>query len=460
LQKRQRGVSRRGETAVLTVLLVVVTGSAPAGEAASAEHRHMQLVGHHDLQHRGAYQPVIQQQGGRWIAYIGHHAGSAINPLTGKVETNGTSIVDVTDPARPRYLHHLPGSAGAQMVQTCRGAELPVNDDRTYLLRSNGNESQQLWDVTEPMQPRLVSTPLSGGHATHKNWWDCKSGIAYLVYDGRQRGWRTGRLLWVMDLGDPARPELVRRFGLPGHEPDSPSAVAPPGAHEATLSPDGDRLFIAYGTGSHGVMQIVDVATLLGCRPGCPASPTARELLAPQIGRLHMPRFWGGHTAWPIMAIEVPEQSGFVGATPRDFVVLVSESFADRCLEDGHDMVFLVDVTDPAVPFPVANYQVAETSGDFCKRGGRFGAHSTNWSYHPRFYRRMIFISYFNAGVRAVDIRDPFHPVEAGYYIPAGAAIQTNNVELDGRGLIYLVDRDGAGLHIVTLTGPALKVLE
>ena len=73
-----------------------------------------------------------------------------------------------------------------------------------------------------------------------------------------------------------------------------------------------------------------------------------------------------------------------------------------------------------------------------------------------------IFISYFNAGVRAVDIRDPFRPVEAGYYIPAsaGGPIQTNNVELDDRGLIYAVDRGGAGMHILTLTGPALKALE
>ena len=71
-------------------------------------------------------------------------------------------------------------------------------------------------------------------------------------------------------------------------------------------------------------------------------------------------------------------------------------------------------------------------------------------------------MSYFNAGVRAVDIRDPFRPVEAGYYIPAATgsgAIQTNNVELDERGLIYLVDRGGAGLHIVTLSGEALDII-
>jgi hypothetical protein len=31
--------------------------------------------------------------------------------------------------------------------------------------------------------------------------------------------------------------------------------------------------------------------------------------------------------------------------------------------------------------------------------------------------------------------------------------IQTNNVEVDERGFIYLTDRAGTGLHIVELTG-------
>jgi hypothetical protein len=34
-------------------------------------------------------------------------------------------------------------------------------------------------------------------------------------------------------------------------------------------------------------------------------------------------------------------------------------------------------------------------------------------------------------------------------------AIQTNNVELDDRGLIYIVDRAGTGMHILQLTGQA-----
>ncbi len=433
-----------------------------AATGAAAQSRNMSLAGHHDLQGRSAYQSVIQAQGGRWIAYVGHHAGAAVNPVTGRSEPSGTSILDVTEPGAPRYLAHIPGDGGAQMAQTCSGRDLPVKNDRVYLLRANGNVSHEVWDVTAPEAPRLVSTPLAGGGHTHKNWWDCASGIAYMVYDGTQAGWRTQRLLWVVDLADPARPKVIRSYGLPGQEPGATGPV-PPGAHEATLSPDGSRLFIAYGTGANGSMAIVDVAQLLACRPDCPQRPTRAELLAPLRGRLDMPRFWGGHTAWPVLGIEVKEHAKFIGGSPRDFVVLVSESYASGCREDAHDMVFMVDITDETRPFPVANYQVRESEGDYCARGGRFGAHAPNWSYYAPYYRRLVFIAYFNAGVRALDIRDPFQPREAGHFIPAPAAgrdapIQTNNVEVDGRGYIYLADRAGHGLHIVRLTGEAAAI--
>ena len=36
-----------------------------------------------------------------------------------------------------------------------------------------------------------------------------------------------------------------------------------------------------------------------------------------------------------------------------------------------------------------------------------------------------------------------------------GVAIQTNNVEVDDRGYIYIVDRANTGMHILELTGPA-----
>ena len=75
----------------IAVLIIVlgVTGCAqiaPRGGVGSApEAKDMALVGFSDLQNRSAYQPVIHHQGDRFIAYVGHHGGTALNPLTGRV---------------------------------------------------------------------------------------------------------------------------------------------------------------------------------------------------------------------------------------------------------------------------------------------------------------------------------------------------------------------------------------
>src|ERR1044071_924151 len=76
-------------------------------ERRPAEAKNMELLGVEDRRAGGPSQPVIQQQGSRYIAYIGHHGGKVLNPLTGKEEPNGTSIVDVTDPRKPRYLFQI-----------------------------------------------------------------------------------------------------------------------------------------------------------------------------------------------------------------------------------------------------------------------------------------------------------------------------------------------------------------
>ena len=125
----------------------------------------MALVGTNDLQARSAYQPTIHSQGGRWIAYIGHHGGTKevpkpLNPLTGAEEFNGTSLIDVTDPRRPKYLFHIPGDeglaedGGAQMVRVCDGKGLPKGDpNAVYMLRTFGNKAHEIWNTADPAEP-------------------------------------------------------------------------------------------------------------------------------------------------------------------------------------------------------------------------------------------------------------------------------------------------------------------
>src|SRR2546422_6940825 len=90
--------------------LVPFTPPGHAQHAASASN--MALLGHHDLQGRSAYQPVIHEQNGRWIAYVGHHGGRAGNSLPRGGEGNGAPIVDVTHPPKPPYLPPNPGGPG------------------------------------------------------------------------------------------------------------------------------------------------------------------------------------------------------------------------------------------------------------------------------------------------------------------------------------------------------------
>lgn len=463
---------RMGPMLLASVALACWGGPASAQHGEKADN--MRLVGHHDLQARSAYHGVIKEQDGRWIAYIGHHGGTAFNPLSGEVEENGNSIVNVTNPRRPVLLYHLPADGGSQMVQVCSGDELPHGTPGSYyLLRTNGNSGHQIYDVTDPAHPVFLVDVTSGLAGTHKNWWECETGIAYLVSDLQPDGWTTNRGLKVFDLSDPEHPVFIRNFGMVGSEPGATEPpVRDPGIHEPTRL--GDRVYLAYGTSGEGALQIVDRTALLAGDP----NPTPENLLAPVIAQLNLPDYWGGHTAWAMHDVVLPEYELFEEGSPRDFVVLTSESTSNSCFEAMEHMNWFVDITDEAHPFPVANYQVPESEGLFCDRGGRFGAHSQNWSYTDVFYKKIVVFSYFNAGARAVDVRDPYRPKEVAFYIPATTnntdercaeidgleecfvAIQTNNVEVDERGLVYLFDRANTGLHIVELTGEARQIID
>jgi hypothetical protein len=160
----------------------------------------------------------------------------------------------------------------------------------------------------------------------------------------------------------------------------------------------------------------------------------------------------------------------------RNMVMIVDESLVNECqAAEARQMVWFADATIESRPMIVSNYTPQDT-GNFCERGGRFGAHSSNESMASVFYKKLVFVTFFNAGVRAIDIRNPYRPKEVGYFIPAiteatdkrcikvdgqdrcKVAIQSNNVETDDRGYIYVVDRANTGLHILEVTGEARRI--
>ncbi|MBM3818568.1 MAG: hypothetical protein FJW14_06060 [Acidimicrobiia bacterium] len=478
-------------------LVAAQTRIPPPASARQADARDMALLGYSDLQARSAYQPTIHRQGARYIAYIGHHGGEAMNSLTGQVEKNGTSIVDVTDPRAPRYIAHIPGEqgageqGGAQMTRVCSGADLPRADrSKTYLLRSYGNSGHEIWDVTTPEKPTKIVTLIEGLRNTHKNEWECETGIAYIV--SGPKDWRVRRMTKIYDLSNPAQPVFIRDFGLHGQQPGT-TGTAPTELHgPVSIGAKGNRVYFGYGTARAGIVQIVDREKLLNG----PKEPTEANLLYPQIARVDLPPDAGAHTAYPVLGMTLPEfakqklppnapvpggghnHGDEVPLTTtqshRDFIAVISESLEEECLEP-RQMVRMIDITFEDKPIGASTWTVPEASGNFCERGGRFGAHSMQEHFTPIYYGRVAFVTFFNAGLRALDIRDPYNLKEIGHYIPAitdktdvrcvgqGAqqvcktAIQSNNVEVDDRGNIFVVDRANTGMHILELTGAARR---
>jgi len=452
----------------------------PALAQPTARANSMDLVGYNDLQARSAYQPVIQKQGARWIAYIRHHGGEQPNPLTGKTEPNGTSIVDVTDPRRPVYLAHIPGepkdrtgeAGGASMVRVCSGNDLPHGaKDKFYMLRSYGNSAHEMWDVSNPAKPNRLNVIVAGLQDTHKSWWECDTGIAYLV--SGVLGWRTSRMAQIYDLSDPAKPVFIRNFGLPGQQPGA-KGPAPGGLHgPVSTGPKGNRVYFAYDNSRDGVLEIVDRQKLLTG----PAEPTDENLRAPVISRLDLPADIGANNVFPMLRMALPEFAKQRDGKVKDFLVLIGETVANEC-QENRQMMRIFDISTESKPMNVSTWTVPEDSGNFCTAGGRFGTHSSNENFTPVYYNRVVFVAHFNAGVRALDVRDPYRIKEIGYYIPAvtaktdqrctgqGAdqhcktAIQTNNVEVDDRGYIYAVDRANTGMHILELSGPARQAAD
>jgi hypothetical protein len=137
---------------------------------------------------------------------------------------------------------------------------------------------------------------------------------------------------------------------------------------------------------------------------------------------------------------------------------------SDECVrDDGKDWPKLVRVVDARVetnPVPIATFPPVPFD-TFARRGGRSGAHNLHENLPvPTSWRSdtIVIGTFFNAGVRAYDVSDPFQPQEVAYFVPGApklspaGAIQLNDVYVDDRGIVFTVDRFAGGLYILELT--------
>ena len=245
-----------------------------------------------------------------------------------------------------------------------------------------------------------------------------------------------------------------------------------------------------------------------GTSPGTTTAdaPAESDLIgpaSPTVGYFMMSPDQGGHTSMPIFGLVPPSMQSFKDVndptndaandlfTRRDIVVVASEATADGnggfCPQPPH-YAFTLDVTiensmasppstrvehDPYQgPMILGTMSVDPRSGakyargNYCARGARFGVHSTEENFTNPYYGKLTALAYFNGGLRVWDIREPQAPREVAFYVTEADALtdtdgyMLNNIEIDDRGYFYVVDRNGAGMDILQLTGCAKQAAD
>ncbi len=479
---------RSGFFVLASSLLVLSSVSLPQGQAKPPADRlaesvqNVRLVGYNDLQGRTALVVTTKSDAanGNWV-YVGHHESfrdgkPLVNPITGKMEFNGTSILEVSDPSKPRYVWHIPNDTN----RNSRGVSVVYDykfdgSGRDYLIRNSERITQgetgedlkyQIFDITsrdsDPSKIKLVSEitgtepnscgPGCGGKfilRAHKGWWSQETGYFYAA--SGEPGFRN-IIIQIFDLKDPKQPKLLGRAWIPGLKDGEPGYEGQY-SHHPIVDEDNKRLYVGYRNAG-GQAASFDIS-----------NPSQPKL----VWEIDMnPPFRGPHTVSPIVYTQVPNV-GKAGL-PRTYAYIVDEAggAADMkpCEYPIRAGTYMLDITTESKPMVVSTWQVPV--GTFCEKGGRFGPHQSADTVNGKINRyedKLAWVAYFNAGVRVVDLSDPYNMKEVGYYVPKPnknsypiangqpVAIQMNDVDIDHRGLAYASDRVGTGLFILEYTG-------
>ncbi|HET9133249.1 MAG TPA: choice-of-anchor B family protein [Gemmatimonadales bacterium] len=163
------------------------------------------------------------------ISQIGGHRGTNLNdnwgwtdPKTGREyaivgRTDGTSFVDVTDPARPRYLGDLPKTEGSPSAVW---RDMKVYKDHVFIVAdASGAHGVQVFDLTRLRDVKGVQTFTMDAHYTnvasaHNIVMNEETGFAYAV--GVSGGGEScGGGLHMIDVRNPKSPTFAGCFADP-----------------------------------------------------------------------------------------------------------------------------------------------------------------------------------------------------------------------------------------------------
>jgi hypothetical protein len=397
--------------------------------------RNMRLLAQNDLGGFGNVGEgmVIQlARDGRRVLWLAHESAP-----------KNVTAVDVTDPRKPSVILQtdLPhGDMRSNSLDLAGDLLVVAYQTKTVGAKPAGVE---IFDVADPSHPRPVafldaSGPYSRG--VHHLWFvdgayiHMASGAA----DFQPRNPKDDQCYRILDVRQPSRPVEVGRWWLPGTREGD--AEAPPvrhaafdsgfRAHNTNVYPQRpDRAWVGYLDGGAIILDISD------------------------LGHPRMLSRWDYHPPFP----------GFTHTLlpllNRGLMVVSDEAVRDGG-EDWPKLVWIVDVRDETNPVPIATCPLPPVA-EFQGRGGRYGAHNLheNRPAPGAWVSETIVVgTFFNGGVRAFDVSDPFQPKEIAYHVPAAprgsraGAVQINDVFVDERGIVYAVDRVSGGLYVLEMT--------
>ena len=299
----------------------------------------------------------------------------------------------------------------AEIAAQIGGREKDIGLIHEFLQRGYGDGGFKVWDISDRSRPRLLCHQRTFGFGVHR--FDMDEKYAYISTE--MEGF-VGNILVIYDLRRPERPEEVARWWMPGQH------LA--GGEKQTWSGYKNRLHHALRVGDtlwaacwHAGIRVIDIGNI--------REPTT-------IGA------YDYHPPFPEPTHTVLKPAFKVGG--RDVAVVFDEEH-DHVPGRLHAGMWVFDVTDVAALKPLSIFQVSELDSPW-SRVGRFGAHQPA----EHMSDTLVHATWFSGGLRIVDIADPMLPREVGHYMPEPApgqsSPQSNDVDVDERGLIYLLDRN------------------
>lgn len=389
------------------------------------EARNVRLVGHSDLNGWG---DAFQVRVSKGICYV---AASGINGH------DGITILDVKDPRNPKVVNQISDSEAARTHKV-----LQISDDIMITnseLRPGMKDKHpdvkgglRVLDCSDPINPKLIRYAETDGRGIHRPIYDPRR---KLMYSSGFKDGCEGRILLIHDMRDPSNPELIAEWWLEGQmkgeTPVWDPQIVQVGCHEA--HPMGDYITVAWWDAGVIMMDLKD-----------PSNPKLMWRHSP-----HETHGWAGanHT------FIVPEGSEFGIVAEEAVVVNCVHPPAHVCFYDMRN-IHVPQLVSTYMPHDIDPKTMRPRDPKWCRTGARYGAHNL---WHGMAADDLLYVCWFNAGLRIVDWSNPFSPKEVAYYMPAGNAQrccpQSNDVFVDREtGLIYLSDRWGLGLHILELT--------